>query len=278
MIKNSLIIILILFSTLSVCAQQTIKLWDETETNHKCRWSELTVFLPEKQDTSAVSVVICPGGSYVFLAMKNEGYKVAKYLNSKGITAFVLKYRTAWQHNHYPAMIEDLQRALKLVKENAKTYNINPEKVGVMGFSAGGHLAGTATLPQNLQSQILRPYFVAMIYPVVSMEDSICHKISRHNLLGKNYSNDLIHQLSLEQNVHAGMPPVFLLHCVGDKTVNYRNSVVLEKELTEKNVKHTFLLFEDHGKKCHGFGIQPNGKATGWIERFIDFITTNCTN
>ncbi|MDR0872792.1 MAG: alpha/beta hydrolase [Prevotellaceae bacterium] len=286
--KKYLLILISFVCCVSVYSQQTIKLWDENPTR-KEKWSELTVFLPEKPDTSGISVIICPGGSYIYLDMDNEGFSVAKYLNSKGITAFVLKYRTAWQHNHHPAMIQDLQRAMQIVKENAEKYKIDPEKVGVMGFSAGGHLAGTAAEYFDLrfvtidlrQSQVenrishieLKPYFAAMIYPVVTMtNEETVHKKSRKNLLGKDYTPELANQMSLEKNVHEDMPPIFLLHCTGDKTVDYRNSVAMDKALTEKNVKHKFLLFEENGHGGHGFGIQPNGKATGWIDEFLEWL------
>lgn len=255
--------------SLAASAQETIKIWDGKEITGKQKWSKLNVFLPENPDSSGISVIICPGGSYFWLSMKNEGSSVAKYLNKKGIAAFVLHYRTAMRGNHYPAMIEDLERAMQIVKENSQKYGINPEKVGVMGFSAGGHLAGTAAVYSKAP---LKPYFAAMIYPVVSMEDSICHRQSRRNLLGKNYPDELKQRMSLEKNVHSDMPPVFLLHCTGDKTVNYRNSVVFDKALTANNVKHEFLLIDEDGHGGHGFGIQPNGKATGWIDEFLKWI------
>ena len=282
--KINLIVTFIILAGLSAPAQKTIKLWDGAEATRKQKWSELSVFLPEKPDTSGVSVIICPGGSYFWLDLNKEGFSVAKYLNKQGITAFVLRYRTALRGNHHPAMIEDLERAMQHVKENSTAYGINPDKIGVMGFSAGGHLAGTLavysdmryetrenTTSHNLTSHI-KPYFAALIYPVVSMEDSICHKRSRCNLLGKNYSDELKQKMSLEKNVHPDMPPVFLLHCTGDKTVKYRNSVVLAEALTEKNVKHKFLLLEENGRGGHGFGIQPNGKATGWVDEFVEWL------
>ena len=261
----------ILFLGLSVAAKTTIRIWDGTgDETIKQKWSELIVFLPEKPNISGISVIICPGGSYYWLDMKNEGFSVAKYLNNHGITAFVLKYRTAIQGNHYPAMIQDLERAMQIVKENSNEYGINPEKVGVMGFSAGGHLAGTAAIYSKAS---LRPYFAAMIYPVVSMEDSICHKKSRQNLLGKNYSDELKNKMSLEKNVHAGMPPIFLLNCIGDKTVDYRNSIFFDRALTDNNVKHKYILLDEYGHGGHGFGIKPIGKATGWIDVFIKWLS-----
>ena len=256
----------ILFVGLSVSAQKKINLWNETDITNKQKWSELSVFLPENPDTSGISVIICPGGSYYWLDIDNEGFSVAKYFNKHGITAFVLKYRTAMRNNHHPAMINDLQRALEIVKENYEEYKINPEKVGVMGFSAGGHLAGTAAIYDNI-------YFAAMIYPVITMTDEeSVHKKSRKNLLGKNYSDELKQKMSLEKNVHSNMPPIFLLHCTGDKTVDYRNSVVFAEALKEKNVPHKFLLFDECGKGGHGFGIQPKQEAAGWIDEFLKWL------
>ncbi|MDR1552115.1 MAG: alpha/beta hydrolase [Prevotellaceae bacterium] len=271
-------VFIFLFFCASICAQQKIKLWDDALTN-KQKWSELTVFLPEKPDTSGISVIICPGGSYYWLDMNNEGYSVAKYLNNNGITAFVLRYRTARRGNHHPAMIQDLQRSLQVVKENAIIYKINPEKIGVMGFSAGGHLAGMAAeyFDTNFigrdeeSSTLIKPYFAAMIYPVISMEDSICHKKSRKNLLGENYSREMAKMMSLELNVRPDMPQMFFLHCTNDKTVDYRNSLVFSQALTKNDVPYKFLLLNENG---HGFGIKQNGKATGWINEFIKWIST----
>jgi len=287
--KKIAIIFLVVFVNQSLFSQEKIKLWGINATR-KEKWSELYVFLPEKQHPSGISVIICPGGSYYWLDMDNEGFSVAKYFNKNGITAFVLKYRTAKRGNHYPAMFQDLERAMQIVNENSQKYVINPEKTGIMGFSAGGHLAGMVAIYfdmrfsdmrhetshiSNLKSQTLKPFFAAMIYPVVSMEDSICHKKSRKNLLGNNYSEELKQKMSLEKNVYTGMPPVFLLHCIGDKTVDYRNSEVLAKVLTEKNVRHKYLLLDEYGHGGHGFGIQPVGKASGWIDEFLKWIIEN---
>jgi acetyl esterase/lipase len=269
------------FTNIFAFAQKTVKCWKENPT-YKQKWSELTAFLPDAPDSSGASVIICPGGSYYWLDMNNEGCDVAKYLCSKGITAFVLRYRTAMGDSHHPAMIQDLQRAMQLVKENAEHYGVHPEKIGVMGFSAGGHLAGTQAeyfdvdfIGGSEKITPLKPSFAAIIYPVVSMTDEeIVHKKSRKNLLGKKYSPELAKMMSLEKNVRADMPPVFLLHCTGDKTVDYRNSVLMDKALTEKNVPHKFLLLDEKGCGGHGFGIRPNGKATGWIDEFLKWLQT----
>lgn len=261
----------------SAFSRETLRLWQGEKVSSTEKWTKLTVF-PAKGNTSGLSVIICPGGSYIYLDRLNEGAAVARKLNKYGITAFVLRYRTAWQQNHHPSMIQDLQQAICYVKENAEHYGIDYRKVGVMGFSAGGHLSGTAAVYSDTSfiekesAYSLRPYFAAMIYPVVSMQDDICHKKSRRNLLGDQYPEDLKSMMSLEKNIHSGMPPFFLLHCTGDKTVDYRNSVVLDEALTRKGVFHEFMLIDEYRHGGHGFGVQPIGKVAGWLNSFVEWL------
>ena len=277
---NIFYFLFIIFSSAS--AQETVKIWDGTEIRNK--QSELSIFLPEKPNAFGVSVIICPGGSYYWLDMDNEGFSVAKYLNKQGITAFVLRYRTAMHKYHHPAMIQDLQRSIQLVKENSKEYGIDPEKVGLIGFSAGGHLVGTAStyFDKNFLEELgitpqvsLRPAFTAMIYPVISMTNNdIVHKKSRKNLLSKNYCPELAKMLSLEYNVRSDMPPMFIIQCVDDKTVDYRNAVNYEISLKEKTVPYFFKLYDAPG---HGFGINPKKTKTSketpsWQNQFIYWV------
>jgi acetyl esterase/lipase len=283
MVKRIGFILLFLLSFLyyiSGSPQNTVKLWEGIEKSRKQKRSELFIYLPEKEKTTGISIIICPGGSYRYLGMENEGHTVAKYLQSKGIAAFVLRYRVGLQGNKHPAMIQDLQRAIQLVKENGEEYRIAPDKVGVMGFSAGGHLAGTAATyfdtnfmePLGITPQVsLKPAFVAMIYPVITMQqDSIVHKRSRRNLLGyRHRKKEMEHYMSLEQQVREDMPPVFLMQCQRDKTVDYHNSLYYEQALSAKNVKHKYLLYDEDG---HGFGMNPKGKTTGWQEEFISWM------
>lgn len=236
--------------------------------------SELTVYLPEIGKSNGSAVIVCPGGSYCYLGMKHEGYQVAEWLNSMGFTAFVLRYRVGMRGYHYPAMIQDLQRSLQIVREKADSFHINTKSVGVMGFSAGGHLVGTAAeyYNENFMSTLgiqpnvsLRPDFTVMLYPVVSMHDSIAHQKSKRNLLGKRYHDkELENKMSLEDNLHEGMPPIFLMQAKGDKTVDYRNSFYLNRELVKKNMSVHYLLYPCVG---HGFGIDPkrNKEASQWI-------------
>jgi acetyl esterase/lipase len=252
-----------------------ILIWSELK-NEKFdkKRSELTVFTPDKSFNNGSAIIICPGGSYAYLGMKGEGYEVAKWLNSLGFTAFVLRYRVGWQGYHYPAAIQDLQRSIQLVRENANQWKINTNSVGVMGFSAGGHLVGTSAIyysenfmePLGIKPTVsLRPDFVVMNYAVVSMHDSIAHKKSKRYLMGdKIHSKELENKLSLEDNLHEGIPPLFIMLAKGDKTVDYRNSLYLNKKLMDKHLPAKFILYDCDG---HGFGIssKKNPIASKWI-------------
>ncbi|MDR0566264.1 MAG: alpha/beta hydrolase [Prevotellaceae bacterium] len=268
-------------AALSCCtlSAQTIKIWDKVAPTGRHKRSELTAYIPAKEKNTGISVIVCPGGSYHHLALRGEGHKVAKFLQGEGIAAFVLRYRVGMYGNRHPAMIQDLQRAIALVKEMCSGHSLAPDKVGVMGFSAGGHLAGVAATYFNANfmaplglapSASLRPAFVAMIYPVVTMQqEGLVHKRSRRNLLGRrNRTGEVERYLSLELHAHPDMPPVFLLHCKDDKTVDYRNSLRYYEALTEKNVPCTLLLYHHSG---HGFGIDPKGEAAGWRYEFVSW-------
>ncbi|HQN92585.1 MAG TPA: alpha/beta hydrolase [Prolixibacteraceae bacterium] len=227
---------------------------------------KLYVCEPEANIKNGTCVIICPGGSYHHLGMTHEGFYVADWLNSQGITAFVLKYRVSQFGWHHPAMIEDLQKAIQYVRQNASKYGVNPESVGVMGFSAGGHLVGTASLYYdenyigNTESDVsLRPDFTVMVYPVVSMQDSIAHQRSKKNLLGKAKDKDLEDKMSLEANVHQGIPPVLLIHAKDDDVVDYRNSFYLNENMKKAGVDVEYLLYENGG---HGFGAGKTKKYT----------------
>lgn len=275
------ILLFVLAIGLSVSAQENFKIWDGTSMIFKEKKSKLYVFLPEKQNTSGVSVIICPGGSYAHLyGIKWEGFEVAQWLNEQGITAFVLQYRVGKDFNHHPAMIEDVQRALQLVKENSQNYEIDPDKVGVMGFSAGGHLSLMAGAfyeenylkEKGIETKVsLKPAFVVPVYPVVSMQDEIVHQRSRKNLLGKKFNQSQKDKFSMELQVKTDMPPVFLVTTKDDPVVNYQNSIVLDSALKIKNVPYEFLLFDTGG---HGFGMneEKGGEAASWKNHFKEWL------
>lgn len=271
----------------SIQSQTVIRLWEEhPEATRKQHWSRLTAFLPEENDTlkTRPALIICPGGSYRYLGTKKEGYEVAQWFQRRGVAAFVLHYRIGFFGNHHPAMIQDLQRAIQLVREGAGRFGIDTARVGVMGFSAGGHLAGTAAIysdcnflaPLGIEPQVsLRPSFVAMIYPVVTMREPYVHKRSRRNLLTGRPADSLLHMMSLEENIRPDLPPVFLMAAEDDRTVKVENSRMLARTLKEKNVPHEVHIFR---RGNHGFGLYPHAgsDATGWIDscwRWINKFT-----
>ncbi|MGL4909091.1 MAG: alpha/beta hydrolase [Bacteroidales bacterium] len=239
----------------------------------------LTAYLPKTEKKNLPAVIICPGGSYHYLDMNGEGKRVAKFLNQHGIAAFVLRYRTAKMHKH-PAMIQDLQEAIHYCRFNAAQFGINPEMLGVMGFSAGGHLVGISSIFYDVnfigskkeKNISLRPNFVAMIYPVISMNnEEIAHKKSRRGLLGKKPMSELKDSLSLEKNVHSNIPPLFIVQCKLDNIVDYRNSIEFTKSLDSIGFNYKFLLYETG---THGFGIdRKKGKeALAWSDEFIQWL------
>ena len=192
----------------------------------------LSVFLPEKPNGSAM--VICPGGGYAFLAITKEGYKAAKWLNSLGITAFVLKYRLPSDEIMIDKTIgplQDAQEAIRYIRRNAKKWDINPQKVGVMGYSAGGHLASTLSTHYNnvvykaIDTTSAKPNFSVLVYPVISMNEKITHKGSRTNLLGSMPSTETIERYSNEKQINETTPPTFLVHAMDDKSVPVENSI-----------------------------------------------------
>lgn len=235
----------------------------------------VTDYIPRSSDHSMPAVILCPGGSYRYLGMEVEGTTIAKWLNEQGIAAFVLRYRVA--PSRFPAMIEDLQEAILYCRKNAAKLGIDPNLVGVMGFSAGGHLAGISAVYDNAnyigqkksQGISLRPDFVAMIYPVVTMSnEEIVHRKSRRSLLGNNPTRAMLDSMSLEKNVHRGMPPLFIIHSTKDDVVDPRNSVVLSQALERAGSNCKLTLYTNG---THGFGIdRKKGKdALDWKNEFL---------
>lgn len=222
------------------------------------------------------AVIICPGGSYHHLGLYNEGYCSAKWFSENGITAFTLKYRTNESFYNYPAMLQDVQRAIQIARENAEKYGIDAEKIGVIGYSAGGHLAAMAgeffeshneLEKLGIRTEVsLRPDFVMPIYPVVSMQDDIAHRRSRKSLLGKNQSQERKNEFSLEANVPENMPPTYIVVAKDDPVVDYNNSLRLFDALQEKNIPNCRIAIYERGG--HGFGMKNNDfmKKFHWNE------------
>jgi len=241
----------------------------------------LTVFLPEKSNPTKVAVIICPGGGYIRLSIGHEGYEMAKAFNKIGIAAFVLKYRLpndSFMTNKEWVPLQDAEQAIKLVRENAGKWNINPDKVGIVGFSAGGHVASTlathykSVVIENKNSINLRPDFVVLGYPVISMNDSLCHAGSRERLLGKNPSSEKIKLFSNELQVTSQTPPTFLVQAADDKSVNVLNSIVYFEALQRNKVPAEMHIYE---KGSHGFGLHNTTTQDQWFDRLTNWLLAN---
>ena len=291
--KGILLLGLLCLST--VLSAQKLSIWDGTQVNAPS--VTLTPYLPEGTGPFP-AVIVCPGGSYFWVDKDREGWMVGQWLQEQGFAAFVLRYRTGGWFNftfrtrclfsghHYPEMVEDIQRAIQLVRENAGQYRVDPDRLGVMGFSAGGHLVMLSAEfpdmdylgPLGVDCQVsLRPDFVASIYPVVTMEDrEFVHARSRRGLLGVDSEDDqaLRDLLSLERHVTDSIPPVFLLNCVDDDIVDYRNGVLLDSALTANKVPHSYVQYKIGG---HGFGADPaklSPETSRWQDTFIHWFKT----
>lgn len=240
----------------------------------------LTIFLPTEKKANGTAVIICPGGGYGILAADHEGYAVAKRFNEMGITAFVLKYRIpndASMPDKSIGPLQDAQRALQLVRKNAQQWHVNPHKIGIMGFSAGGHLASTAgthfdkAVISNEEHINLRPDFMILIYPVISFTDSIGHIGSRDNLLGKNPGEEKIKYYSNELQVTDKTPPTFLVHSKDDDAVKVNNSIDFAAALTAHGVKNEVYLFEKGG---HGYGMNNPTSDVKWMDKLSAWLET----
>ena len=242
----------------------------------------LEVYLPSKRNSNGQAVVICPGGGYRYLSYDWEGSDVAKWFNGKGITAFVLKYRLPNSKAikvSYEAPLQDAQRAIRLVRFNAEKWNIDPSKIGIIGFSAGGHLASTLGAQFNKPNNFIeaasdtisaRPDFMALIYPVVTMKADYTHKGSQLNLLGKNPSQALMNQYSNELQVTENTPPTFIVHSENDKTVSVENSLNFYKALKDKDVEVEMHLYPYGG---HGYSLAfGKGRLQTWTDRLYDWL------
>jgi acetyl esterase/lipase len=241
----------------------------------------LTVFLPQKDKANGTAIIICPGGGYEHLAIEHEGYEAAKRLNEMGVTAFVLKYRLPSDEtmvNKEIGPLQDAQRAIQLVRQNAAARGLDPERIGIMGFSAGGHLASTAgthftkAVIDNSANVSLRPDFMVLLYPVISFNDSIGHTGSKGNLLGRNPSADDVRTYSNELQVTPQTPPTFLMQAEDDRTVSVRNSLCFYEALLQNGVQAELHIYPKGG---HGFGLHNSATRDEWIDRLKNWLDAN---
>jgi acetyl esterase/lipase len=219
----------------------------------------LDIYLPAEGTATGAAVIVCPGGSYKVLTYAGEGIATAKAFAKRGVTAFVLKYRLpddAITSNKTIAPLQDAQRAIKIVREGAANWHLDAHKIGVIGFSAGGHLASTLAthyrqpLIENTNNTSLRPDFLVLVYPVISMQDTLTHADSRRNLLGNNPTEELKRQYSNNLQVDAETPPTYITHAADDKLVDVDNSVVFFESLRHHKVPVEMHIYPKGG---HGF-------------------------
>lgn len=299
--KKFFVIMFLLAGVYASNAQEVIKLYPEgvpnskiaadykeradTATDKKVRVSkvsqpELLAFYPEKNKATGTAVVICPGGGYGILAISHEGYDVAKRFNDVGITAFILKYRLPSDlimEDKTIGPLQDAQQAIKLLREGASKYAINPNKIGIMGFSAGGHLASTAgthfctPVIDNTLKTSLRPDFMVLIYPVITFGE-FTHGGSKRNLLGDKPTDEQIKLYSNELQITSETPPSFLVHANDDKAVPSENSIQFVMKLKEAGVKNELHLYQAGG---HGFGLNNKTTKEDWFKTMINWMTSN---
>jgi acetyl esterase/lipase len=237
----------------------------------------LTIYLPESAKASGTGVVICPGGSYARHAMDHEGHQVARLMTSRGIAGFILKYRLGPRY-HHPAMLQDVLEAIRHVRARAAAYRVRPDRIGVLGFSAGGHLASSAaTLFEASEAKSsaaasvsARPDFAVLAYPVIVMGDAITHKRSQSNLLGEQPSPAWIDRLSTDRQVTAGTPPTFLFHTNEDTAVPPENSVRFYLALRRAGIPAELHVYE---KGAHGVGLAADDPVLRtWTERLFAWM------
>ena len=228
----------------------------------------MTPYLPPAGRANGTAVVIFPGGGYQHLSMEKEGSDVANWLAGTGVTAFVVRYRLGPAY-HHPAMLGDAQRAIRTVRARAVEWGLDPRRIGVIGFSAGGHLASSAGTHYDagadasgdpIERMSSRPDFMMLLYPVITMRDPFVHRGSRTNLLGQQPDSSLVRLMSNETQVNRDTPPTLLIHSTDDKTVPVENSLMFYAALRAAAVPAEMHVFEYGG---HGFGLAPADPVLG---------------
>jgi acetyl esterase/lipase len=286
----------LLFVSVQLSAQETIPLYPSTIPNsipyqmkeirteqdgkllfyNKVSQPTLTVYLPDQKNATGVAVIICPGGGYSGESYRQEGSNIAEAFLRKGIAAFILKYRLpsdSIMKDKSIGPLQDAQQAIKTVRKRAAEWNINPRKIGIMGFSAGGHLASTAgthfdkSYIPNDENISLRPDFMILIYPVISMNNDITHRGSRENLLGKNPGEDMIALFSNELHIDSNTPITWITQTGDDTVVPVENSIRFYRELVRNKVSAELHLYP---KGNHGFVLKiPTDK---WMAPLYDWM------
>ncbi len=280
--KRIIFILLVIISGMKTQAQEEILLYpngmsesNELDVSESFRDKEFIVNISTprmyvypalKDAASGTAVLICPGGGYSGVSQIKEGQEIAYWFNRLGITAFVLYYRMPNGHHEIP--LKDAQTALSIIHSRAKEWNIKKNKIGIMGFSAGGHLASTAGT--HFTNKTNRPAFMILAYPVITMDKNVTHGGSRTNLLGKNPTDELVRKYSNELQVTRKTPPAFVIHALDDKAVPVANSENFVKALKANKIPATLVTYEKGG---HGFGMRKNGiPADNWDQELLKWL------
>ena len=239
----------------------------------------LTACLPDADQANGTAIVICPGGGYGHLAIDHEGRQIAEWCNSLGIAGFILEYRHRTRGYGHPAPLQDAQRAVRTVRARAKEFKIDPAKIGIIGFSAGGHLvssvgthfdAGDPQAADPVMRVSCRPDFMILCYPVIAFNEPYTHRGSQRNLLGDNADPELVKSLSSEKQVTPRTPPTFLFSTDGDKGVPAENSVQFYLALRRAKVPAELHVYQ-HGR--HGLGLAQKQPGTAnWPKQCIDWM------
>ena len=279
--KNICLILFFMLSLQVSKSQSIMKLWpngtpgevvspkpEETFEGKRVRYvSEptLTVYLPTKETNTGVAVVICPGGGYAMEAMDHEGYEVGEFLQAHGIAGIVLKYRLPYGHSEIP--LQDAQQAIRMARFHAEEWSVDPKKVGIAGFSAGGHLASTLSTHYDsgnkdsknpVEKLSSRPDFSILLYPVVTFKEEWGHMGSRVNLIGNTNDWKIIQNFSNELQVNSQTPPAFIALADDDAGVKPRKSIEYYLALKREGIPAELHIFKEGG---HGFGMHKTGKA-----------------
>jgi len=292
--------LIVLSSSFACCQRHIIPLWGENEIPNQKETNELEiieekeiviiknvqnptieVYLPSKSIATGQAVILCPGGGYHVLAYDWEGTDFAKWLNSKGIAAFILKYRLPVSKSlivPHKAPLMDAKRAIRMIRFNAEKWNVNPEKIGIMGFSAGGHLASTLAThfedhenPSDSIDQLnARPDFSILVYPRVTMDTVYGQSSSRTALIGKNPSKDLVEYYSNELQVTSETPTTFLVHCSDDEGTPPINSILFYQALQKHKIPSELHIYPEGG---HGFALaNGKGRLESWTELLASWL------
>ncbi|GAB2618763.1 alpha/beta hydrolase [Belliella aquatica] len=235
---------------------------------------DITVYFPREENANGRAILICPGGGYSNLAINHEGYDIAKFYSEKGYVAAVLKYRLPDPNmvfEPWKVPLEDAKQGLKILRNYAQQWRINPEKIGVLGFSAGGHLASSLSVHGKAEDSSL-PNFSILVYPVISMDKGVTHEGSRKNLLRNQLNSEWEQFYSNEKQVTKETPPAFLAHSWDDQAVPVENTIRYASALAALGIRTEVHLFEKGG---HGYGMgDPNrhGTASQWIDLSLDWL------